>query len=314
MKCLFPYYVNAREVWNVPGYLAVPCGKCINCKANRRLMWTFRLSEEMKDSMYTAFATMTYNEENITYIDMDEVQDVPTLNYKDVQLFLKRFRKSLDKYNVTLRYFICGEYGSNTLRPHYHAIFFFNSDKGQNYINEVCLWFPSLFRSAWNQGEILDFQQCSSDGATSYCNKYVNKYYKVDLLPEQLPEKVLMSKGIGCGYIDRMKEWHLQDPENRQYCYYKTYKIPMPRYFRLKIFGRPGVSPITGKLYDWKAVEYISDGRKQENMTIERLRKQWLLDHGNLDEFESSLYGAKYIQATEDWKDYVSKIQTKDKF
>lgn len=48
----------------------------------------------------------------------------------DLQLFLKRFRKYLSKYtNEKIRYYAVGEYGPQTFRPHYHLLFFSNSEK-----------------------------------------------------------------------------------------------------------------------------------------------------------------------------------------
>ena len=43
------------------------------------------------------------------------------LLYTDVQKFLKRLRKA---YRGKLRYFVAGEYGEQTARPHYHMILY----------------------------------------------------------------------------------------------------------------------------------------------------------------------------------------------
>jgi hypothetical protein len=41
--------------------------------------------------------------------------------YEDIQKFLKRLRKA---YRGKLRYFVAGEYGEQTARPHYHMILY----------------------------------------------------------------------------------------------------------------------------------------------------------------------------------------------
>lgn len=50
---------------------------------------------------------------------------------KDIQNFLKRLRHLIEKDTFTkgcpIRYYICSEYGPDTLRPHYHGILFFDS-------------------------------------------------------------------------------------------------------------------------------------------------------------------------------------------
>lgn len=52
----------------------------------------------------------------------------------DIQNFLKRLRDRINKLNIpknekAIRYFICSEYGPTTIRPHYHGIIFFDSQK-----------------------------------------------------------------------------------------------------------------------------------------------------------------------------------------
>lgn len=46
---------------------------------------------------------------------------VQILLYEDIQKFLKRLRKA---YRGKLRYFVAGEYGEQTARPHYHMILY----------------------------------------------------------------------------------------------------------------------------------------------------------------------------------------------
>ena len=89
--------------------LLIPCGKCEACVQNKALEWTARLMKEAEEWKYTYFVTLTY--------DDNHVKD---LNKRDLQLFLKRFRK---KTGFEMKYYITGEYGEMTFRPHYHAIF-----------------------------------------------------------------------------------------------------------------------------------------------------------------------------------------------
>lgn len=50
------------------------------------------------------------------------------LYYRDAQLFIKRLRKYIDKYfHEKIRYYIIGEYGTSSLRPHWHLLLFFDS-------------------------------------------------------------------------------------------------------------------------------------------------------------------------------------------
>lgn len=55
--------------------------------------------------------------------------DIPYLCKKDAQKFLKRFRKELTKYtDEKVRYYLVGEYGPIHFRPHFHFLFYFNSE------------------------------------------------------------------------------------------------------------------------------------------------------------------------------------------
>ena len=45
-----------------------------------------------------------------------------SLRKRDFQLFMKRLRKKYSDDRI--RFYACGEYGSETFRPHYHAILF----------------------------------------------------------------------------------------------------------------------------------------------------------------------------------------------
>ena len=97
--------------------LEVPCGKCHECQEQRREMWSLRLSEEAKDHLNTAFITLTYNDENMLWCG-----DYGTLQKKDLQDWLKRLRRQIEPLKI--RYYAVGEYGTNTMRPHYHVLLF----------------------------------------------------------------------------------------------------------------------------------------------------------------------------------------------
>lgn len=95
-----------------------PCGHCLACRINRRRKWTLRL---LLESMCyavedTAFFTLTYDDEHL------HVSDTlgPVLWIDDVVNWIKRVRY----YYPFIRYFIGGEYGEQTCRPHYHALLF----------------------------------------------------------------------------------------------------------------------------------------------------------------------------------------------
>lgn len=100
------------------------CGKCPACRVKKRRDWTTRLILEMLSSGAGCFLTLTYSEDYVPVTDTGH----RTLSKRDFQLFMKRFRRELERLKkrpYPVRFFACGEYGSKgTMRPHYHVLLF----------------------------------------------------------------------------------------------------------------------------------------------------------------------------------------------
>lgn len=119
--------VSASLLFPGKEIIQLPCGQCIGCRIDRSRQWANRCMLELQyhDSAY--FVTLTYDDFHIPksyYPDPEtgEAHTSFTLCKRDFQLWMKRLRKkfSVDK----IRFFACGEYGTETHRPHYHAIVF----------------------------------------------------------------------------------------------------------------------------------------------------------------------------------------------
>jgi len=145
----------------------------------------------------------------------------PNLSKTDVQLFMKRLRK---KHTNTLKYYVCGEYGTQTHRPHYHMILF-NARQ-------------DLIQPAWDLGKIhYGTVEAASIG---YTLKYMNKPTRIPMYKgdDRQKEFSLMSKGLGKSYLTpQMISYHKADLENRMHInILDGKKIAMPRYFKDKIY------------------------------------------------------------------------------
>ena len=103
-----------------------PCGQCIPCRINRSRVWQTRLMLEGMMWTQKVFITLTYKDEEIP-------ED--GLSKKDIQNFVKYLRRRMDPN--TIRYFIVGEYGPRTDRPHYHGILYNVSEVDSEIIKEV---------------------------------------------------------------------------------------------------------------------------------------------------------------------------------
>lgn len=109
------------------GLMKLPCGQCTGCRVQRSREWANRCMMELQyhDSAY--FVTLTYDDMNAPrswYADPDtgEAMQSLTLCPRDFTLFMKRLRKAFPDDEI--RFFMSGEYGSKTFRPHYHVILY----------------------------------------------------------------------------------------------------------------------------------------------------------------------------------------------
>ena len=82
---------------------------------------------------------------------------------RHLQLFIKRFRKYVSKnYNEKIRYYAIGEYGTQSLRPHWHILFFYSSSQLARDFENVHqfgtesrpIQTPIFLRSLWKFGHI----------------------------------------------------------------------------------------------------------------------------------------------------------------
>ncbi len=96
------------------------------------------------------------------------------LRYKDVQDYLKRLRRFLEKKGLpSFRYAMCGEYGPTTQRPHYHIILFCTSALQRTLVSQFIL-------QGWKYG--LSNCQHFSGSNGGYISSYISSVNDVDTL------------------------------------------------------------------------------------------------------------------------------------
>lgn len=91
--------------------IEVACGQCVGCRLKRSADWAVRCLHEAQMHEVSSFVTLTYDDEKLRRL---------SLEYTDFQLFMKRLRKKFPG----CRFYMCGEYGELTFRPHFHALLF----------------------------------------------------------------------------------------------------------------------------------------------------------------------------------------------
>lgn len=232
MQCISPMSIKRPGQDNPKNRITIPCGKCMACLSRKRNAWAFRLQNEAKDADTSVFITMTYDVENVPLSD----KLVPTLCKRDIQLFMKRLRKMFPDCN--LRYYIIGEYGPNTCRPHYHGLIF--NLPFENKEQEVKL--KNQLYTCWKKGFVM--LGTVTEASIQYCTKYMittnddKKQYGYYNLEHPF---ALMSRrpGLGISYLSsEMIEYHNNSKIRRFYSVLKGgNKTALPRYYSDKIFN-----------------------------------------------------------------------------
>lgn len=179
-----------------------PCGQCMPCRFNRRREWTHRIMLEASLRTENAFVTLTYSDENLRMTS----QQLPTLDPKDFQDWLKRFRAAISPLKV--RFYGVGEYGDETQRPHYHVALFgyppcrYGNSRYRHYTN--CCDNCDRIRDTWGKGNI--FVGTLETESAQYVAGYVTKKMTAkddERLLGRHPEFARMSlrPGIGADFM-----------------------------------------------------------------------------------------------------------------
>lgn len=133
---------------------------------------------------------------------------VPILWYSDLQKFIKRLRAFCSKkYGASFRYFAIGEYGTHSLRPHWHIVLLHNSLRLRDSFNDVVSLPQStpqnprecaseIFDSSlWTYG---DCTTKTTDGrVASYISSYVNQSADFPAILNAFPQKEFHSIHLG---------------------------------------------------------------------------------------------------------------------
>nr|QJB19812.1 MAG: replication initiator protein [Microvirus sp.] len=212
----------------------LPCGQCIGCRIDRSRQWALRCVHEASLHSDNCFITLTFDDAHLNVSG--------SLIKSDFQNFMKRLRFKFR--DVRIRFFHCGEYGSQLSRPHHHAALF-----GFDFPDKV-LWSVrdgiKLFRSAileelWPYGfsTVGGLSYESAAYIARYCTKKVNgeksrlHYCTVDdetgEMTELEPEYITMSRrpGIARDWIEE----HIDDVYPKDFVTHKGRKYRPPKYY-----------------------------------------------------------------------------------
>lgn len=259
--------------------MTVACGGCIGCRLDRSREWAARIIHESRAHDDNCFITLTYLDEHMPRV----FNGGPgTLLKEDFQKFMKRLRKRLAPRKI--RYYMCGEYGENTQRPHYHAcIFGFDPDDKKVFAegSDYSVYTSDMLSDVWGLGFVtvgaLSFQ------SAAYCARYVMKKVTGNLSHDHYlvtddygvaywlePEYNAMSRRPGIG-----KDW------------YETFKSDLWPSDEMPV---PGVGVVKKVPRYYETI--LKNESPEDHELVKELRKQFRQSHE--EEYSPSRLMQKY--------------------
>lgn len=261
--------------------LEIPCGQCIGCRLERSRQWAMRCMHEASLSDLNSFITLTYDDDHLPMRGQ--------LVYEDYQRFMKRLRKAA---RTKVRFFMCGEYGEETQRPHYHAILFgwdFPDKEPWRKLDSGCKVYTSkMLERLWPFGHssigTVTFE--SAAYVARYCVKKVTgkgayqAYQRVDEYGEyQLqPEFAHMSlkPGIGAPWLEKFKA----DVYPHDYVVVNGKETKPPKYYDKLL------SVSDAELMEWiKFSRGVEAEKKLDDNSLERLAVKETVAAARLNQF-----------------------------
>jgi len=269
MRCLTPIELIATGK-------TVPCGYCNFCLQRKRSDWSVRIFKEFQESESGYFLTLTYDEDHIMYGS----NETGTLVKEHLQMFIRQFKQLQRRWERKnghderkIKHYSVGEYGTKSLRPHYHSILI-------NARLEVLHLMLNKETTIWDKGQIY------IGGCNAATINYVTKYL-IDRDETHGDQKTFaaMTPALGKGYIDKNVTWHKNEGgDKRGFLKFNGKTVGMPRYYRDRIFTKEERELMNIKAEDeqefeeWQELERLKAMDVENPTTYQREQRQLLHD------------------------------------
>lgn len=264
------YTINKKNGGNVPvlkdprqKYVFTPCGQCYICRKKKAREWRMRLTEDVKVNKGAKIVTLTFNTEKLREL-ASEIKGATgyELDNQICKLAVKRFRERWrKKYGRSIRHWLITELGhGETEHVHMHGIVWPDNRYilEDTLLNEVeKIWgygFVGKGKRDWQTGEYINYVDART---ANYFTKYVNK---IDEQHKEYKQIILTSAGIGAAYIKSIKaedNIYKGEETNQMYNVDNGGVLPLPEYFRRKIYTDEEREQLTSNMLDKKII-YIA--------------------------------------------------------
>lgn len=222
-------------------YILLPCGRCLSCRLNKSQEWVFRCLAEARYHEKTSFITLTVSPDKESEV-FPRVNGHLSLSYLPFQDFMKRFRDRISP--VEIRFLMCGEYGEQFERPHYHALIF-GYDFPDRKLFKLSpegypIYISPLLSDLWKFGfsTVMDMCEPCIQYVCRYTLKKVTGATAEGYYEGRMPEFIRMSNrpGIGQKYFSEYigRDFYKRGCDNvffRDFVTLREHKIRPPRYY-----------------------------------------------------------------------------------
>lgn len=213
--------------------MELSCGRCIGCRLERSRKWALRCMHEAAMHKENVALLLTYDD---AHLPSDG-----SLCYRHFQLFMKRLRR----VRRGVRFYMCGEYGESSLRPHYHVLLF-GCDFPDKVFHKVTgagsrIYTSAVLDSLWGMGHCgigeLNFE------SAAYAARYALKkystpgdddlYMRVDVTSGAVTfvskefSHMSLKPGIGVSFLSKYSSDVFPSAE----CYARGVMSNAPRYY-----------------------------------------------------------------------------------
>lgn len=225
--CTSPLIIGNKSPYQpydiTPKRYQVPCGNCLECRSSVQNEWYVRLCYDI-DMFYRnggvgVFLTLTYRDEDLPKF---APLGISAFSHEHVLDWLDKVNSRVQKRygKFTYHYFVCSEYGKNTQRPHYHALFLLKSVVDYK-------WFVEMCREKWSYGFMFPKYDAKKDmyvddygqenlptlhagiESAKYVSKYITKdmsFFGLDCVKDWLDKSAIIDyNGLQLNFYERKR-------------------------------------------------------------------------------------------------------------
>ena len=235
----------------------------------RQSEFCLRLQAETYDTISKGgdvlMLTFTYSDKCLPhFFNPDTKEWVICFNRDDLRKFFNRlkvlFSRAFPAEELMYKYFLCCEYGKNTKRPHYHALFFVSKGVDLSKFISLCrkAWtfgwmFPTPFGNVVQHAKLRSYEK-----GAAYASKYVCKdlsFYNLPAVDHLLKyrdsvkddyktfkivsdcfPRIYQSNGIGASLVTQLENDFSNVLKNGVFNSLSKNYAPVPRYVYNKFF------------------------------------------------------------------------------